>query len=1156
MEKMDFDFIKKCWNYIVNNIKWTVLIAKVSNGSMIFDNVFSDEDLDYLKNKMKSTNGFKIEEILRSYLSDVLESNDIDFSLRNEIIETFLELFIEGLKTDFPEVYQEYILENVHKVLTCKNKGTKLNDIKDFSFNLDEFNFELKSKSSKNYNLDFFKLDDPLVDRELNKAIKTNGSVFLKYYCPTECLFRVLNFLKEKNRLEDVYVVTYKEYWDFLSTKSIKNKILISNFIFDECSIIEGNVNIFIVDDNSNLVNRKAIDVRRRTAINIEKSLEQIGYDYESAKKLLTKTNGLFVPLNMYICDKKVIPLNYRIEEKDIDVLSTLILFKSFTLSDIEEISKAFGFDSNLVERTILKYSSGINPLIIFKQRYNASFYIFSCYDDAWEQLSKNLTQKQIDLFLNFGANCLNKEIKASMVLCKSILNSYGTLSYLNPKILDRIIENIKLVLANIKINNDWDFFIQLINDLTDVNPKLMLDFLSNSFKNHEKIYDFFSNDIYVPNILWSIDQMIQCKETALEAIDFLCLIHEENFKYHSNNPHGSLVDLFCTWFNFLPTPYSKTKSAIAEGLLKKYPKFWYVLNDDLFNRKTNIIGNIYPYKYAQETITNTVYKSQVFRDANSYASLCISYAKQAEQIIDILDEINYLNDELFLKLKNTISSSNSFTDTDRMKIKEKVGREIHRNRFFIDADWAMPEERLIKLEEFYHSITFDRKEYEYHYLFLNDWDDFGLNPIPYKNPDYQNKNEQIRESLRIKGINEFKHNNLSLEFLLSLYETDNTCIGFYIAKYYDNGVINDDTLDLLFRIKNSYVAIRYCSYFASLDFSLLNDIVSKYRLFKNYSVQTLSAFIKTYKKLDDKIINLVTNNPEIYSDYFKTEYIYFVDDKTKMEHILWALDCIYKSKNYYSFISNLNHYSKFLNDEILYNQFIKLGKSGFRNSSMFEYYVSEISKRLKQYVGDDYSKIQKMALVEIHCYSAVNSRELYFLNRYLATDATLYASCVKEVFGSKSKYKDIAFTITHWPSFCPGIFDNEFHQDIFDNWIREYKEFCEKNNFKNYQYAEIGKLFAHSTADQDGIIPVKHIRKFIEQENNEEINRSFMVAEFNKRGVYTPDSGVTENRMAVEYLEMSKSLENEFPICSSIYKSLSESYFSSSERERIDDEI
>ena len=191
-----------------------------------------------------------------------------------------------------------------------------------------------------------------------------------------------------------------------------------------------------------------------------------------------------------------------------------------------------------------------------------------------------------------------------------------------------------------------------------------------------------------------------------------------------------------------------------------------------LFNRKTNIIGNIYPYKYAQETINNSVSRNQVIKDANAYASLCISYAKQAGQIIDFLDEINYLNDGLFLKLKNIIATSNSFTDTDRMKIKEKVGREIHRNRFFTDADWAMPEDRLAKLEEFYHSITFDRKEYEYHYLFLNEWDDIGLNPIPYENPDYQNKNEEIKENLRNKGINEFKENGLSLEFLLSLYES------------------------------------------------------------------------------------------------------------------------------------------------------------------------------------------------------------------------------------------------------------------------------------------------------------------------------------------------------------------------------------------------
>ena len=80
---------------------------------------------------------------------------------------------------------------------------------------------------------------------------------------------------------------------------------------------------------------------------------------------------------------------------------------------------------------------------------------------------------------------------------------------------------------------------------------------------------------------------------------------------------------------------------------------------------------------------------------------------------------------------------------------------------------------------------------------------------------------------------------------------------------------------------------------------------------------------------------------------------------------------------------------------------------------------------------------------------------------------------------------------------------------------------------------------------------PNNDVRDIIEELEDDKLRSSYVSAECNKRGVYSPDAGRTEKEMALRYKENADGVRTIYPETAKIYYSLYESYYYQSEAER-----
>jgi len=96
-----------------------------------------------------------------------------------------------------------------------------------------------------------------------------------------------------------------------------------------------------------------------------------------------------------------------------------------------------------------------------------------------------------------------------------------------------------------------------------------------------------------------------------------------------------------------------------------------------------------------------------------------------------------------------------------------------------------------------------------------------------------------------------------------------------------------------------------------------------------------------------------------------------------------------------------------------------------------------------------------------------------------------------------------------------------------------------------------LGRLFAHSPKGKDGYFPHESVRRIIENMHDENIGKEYSIETFNKRGVYSPNAGISETKIADTYKENANAIRTGYPITAAIYDKMSAEYHLEAARER-----
>ena len=228
----------------------------------------------------------------------------------------------------------------------------------------------------------------------------------------------------------------------------------------------------------------------------------------------------------------------------------------------------------------------------------------------------------------------------------------------------------------------------------------------------------------------------------------------------------------------------------------------------------------------------------------------------------------------------------------------------------------------------------------------------------------------------------------------------------------------------------------------------------------------------------------------------------------------------------------------------------------------MDNFYLTEIMDSIEKSFDGQYDKYKEIMSVEMFLRGIIEWEKMKCTQYILKKDPTFYAQIIDLIYlhegeeessmtNEKSESSQNLFQFYYKALFCPCENNGDIDLNELKEWVNKFKEKLEEQKQSKRLGAELGRLFAYSPIGKDGYYPHESIREIIEELADENLRNSYVIAERNKRGVYSPDAGKTEKEMALRYKENADGIRILYSESAKIYDNLCKSYSHESEFER-----
>jgi hypothetical protein len=210
----------------------------------------------------------------------------------------------------------------------------------------------------------------------------------------------------------------------------------------------------------------------------------------------------------------------------------------------------------------------------------------------------------------------------------------------------------------------------------------------------------------YITGILWGLETLAWQPDYLGRVTTLLGdLASMDPGGSWANRPRNSLVDIFLPWHAQTLADLPARRSAL-ESLLREHPDVaWNVLVSLLPSAHGVTSGTRKPTwrSFIPPGWKVTVTAPQYWEQAQVYAEMCIQIAaRQLDKLAQLIDRLADLPEPAHSQVLNHLSSPavTSLAEADRVSLWEALKDIALKHRKFADAQWAMPAERVAKIEE------------------------------------------------------------------------------------------------------------------------------------------------------------------------------------------------------------------------------------------------------------------------------------------------------------------------------------------------------------------------------------------------------------------------------------------------------------------------
>lgn len=796
---------------------------------------------------------------------------------------------------------------------------------------------------------------------------------------------------------------------------------------------------------------------------------------------------------------------------------------------------------------------------------------------EAWNALGNRLSDEDLDRFQEiallvlgerdpkfdlpkeerYAASVLGKELKYSARLRKGIAETLALLGS-RPKALKQCPHGkaqtvAAYVVRNLLHDGDWERWAglgALMPLLAEAAPKEFLEAVEEALGDLENtpfraIFmqegDGLFGGNYMTGLLWGLECLAWSPDyLSRVAVILADLASIDPGGRYSNRPAQSLADIFLPWHIQTMASLDQRKSAI-KVVLKEQPNVGWKLLLSLLPHSLGSTSGCYrpvwrpfiPSDWEEGVLVNE-YWAQI----HMLAELAVEMAcSDVERLLELTDRLSDLPQKTQEEILKHFASEHiiRLPLSERVIVWEKMNSLVRHHRKFRDAQWALPEESLVKIEKIAKSMTPTNPLLQYRYLFSADEYD-----LYEEQRNYEEQRKCLSEK-RQAALSEIMANGdfaRCMDFAREVaipYKVGQT-LGEIADKRIESEILPSqlNTEDeLLKRVVAGFIWGR----FRERGIPWVDHILEQH--WNHQQCAQFLLLLPFQQEIWERAISyLETSHEELYWKHVRVQVgVWTWNDRVVIDKLITygragaAVMCIAYT------MDDEIHFDPALATHALMATF----ENHQEVQSLERYHVIDLIKHLQSSISVDMDALYQIEWNFLPWFDKFAGEAPIALEKRMASDPTFFAEMIKLAFRSKNDTDDSVekqdeqkrflaerayMLLNNWRH-CPGVQeDGSLNEEAFRAWITEACRITKESGHSEITQIEIGMVLIYAPQDPNGLWIHKAVAAVLDEGAMGRMRFNFMLALKNQRGVHSFSHGAQERILAQGYREKAEALD------------------------------
>lgn len=755
-----------------------------------------------------------------------------------------------------------------------------------------------------------------------------------------------------------------------------------------------------------------------------------------------------------------------------------------------------------------------------------------------------------------YAASVHGKVLKCSSALRKGIAEGLAILGN-DPQAcencsLGKADATTVLVVREVLADADWTLWGSLnglLPTLAEAAPGEFLDVVGRALRLHPCPFDElfaqegggFTGGNYLTGLLWALEGLAWDEQYLVRACDALAELasHDPGGKW-ANRPSNSLATILLPWLPQTLAPVEKRKVAV-QTILNDWPEIaWSLIIQLLPGQHQTSSGSHKPRwrKTIPDDWEKGVTQKEYLQQASFYAELAVKLAgHNSARLSALIEHFDSLPKPAFDQLLGNLASSQiiEIPEEQRLSIWDNLTKFTHKHRKYADAQWALPDEALTRIELVADRLAPTNPTNLYQHLFSGReyelYDDEG-------NWEEQSKKLNDRRKAAVQEI--FQQNGVEgvIEFAESVSNS------FYVG--YALGDIDDEVFEhrllpgFLDSIESKQKTL--AGGFIWRRYSLKGwqwcDDIDK----SDWSPEQVGLFLSCLpftKEAWDRASQWLEANEREYwnrtdANAYQVEgdFAFAIEKLIKYGRPHAAIDCL----------GRMRHAQVQLDIDQCIQALLAAASSNEPSRSMDGYQIVELIKYLQTAPSVNSDDLFRVEWAFVSLLDGHRGATPKHLENKLATDPEFFCELIRLIYRSKKEDQPSveategaqAIATNAWRLLKewrtpPGTQQvGSFSGNLFTDWLQRVKEISKASGHLEVALINVGEVLIHSPADSDGLWMHRSIAAALNDRDADEMRNGYRTGVYNSRGAHWVDpTGKPEKELAKKFRDKAEDIEN-----------------------------